>query len=276
MEKIFFLSAVNGHKNSAFEVVLAGITYSDPNYKVYRKCSDIFVAEYVSEGEGTVICGGNEYRIKKGDAYILPAGKEHFYFSDRTNPWTKKWFNISGVLCEKLLAAYGIENNIYFPDAPVGNIFDELLGFFASTTDIDRINRSGALFFHRIVQQLSADTNNTVPSAAAEIKNYIDGNIYEKLTAGSVADNAGFSVSQLGRIFKAEYGETVYSYILKQKIKTAENLLINTGLSVKEISDMLKFTDEHYFCNIFKKKLGVTPGKLRKFAVYGNNTLPNT
>ena len=89
MEKIFFLSAVNGHKTSAFEVVLAGITYSDPNYKVYRKCSDIFVAEYVSEGEGTVICGGNEYRIKKGDAYILPAGKEHFYFSDRTNPWTK-------------------------------------------------------------------------------------------------------------------------------------------------------------------------------------------
>ena len=158
----------------------------------------------------------------------------------------------------------------------MGNIFDELLGFFASTTDIDRINRSGALFFHRIVQQLSAGTNNTVPSAAAEIKNYIDGNIYEKLTAGSVADNAGFSVSQLGRIFKAEYGETVYSYILKQKIKTAENLLINTGLSVKEISDMLKFTDEHYFCNIFKKKLGVTPGKLRKFAVYGNNTLPNT
>ena len=126
------------------------------------------------------------------------------------------------------------------------------------------------------MQQLSADTSNTVPSAAAEIKNYIDGNIYEKLTAGSVADNAGFSVSQLGRIFKAEYGETVYSYILKQKIKTAENLLINTGLSVKEISDMLKFTDEHYFCNIFKKKLGVTPGKLRKFAVYGNNTLPNT
>lgn len=273
MEKIFFLSAGNGHKTAAFEVSLAGITYSDPNYKVYRKCSDIFVAEYVSDGEGTVICGGKEYHIKKGDAYILPAGKEHRYYSDKTNPWTKKWFNISGRLCEKLLAAYGIENMVYFPDTSVGELFDEFFDFCALTTDINRINESGAVLFHRIVQQLSANTNHPIRSAATEIKSYIDGNIYEKLTAESVASNAGFSVSQLGRIFKAEYGETVYSYILEQKIRAAENLLKNTEISVKEISDMLNFTDEHYFCNIFKKKRGVTPGKFRKTAVYCNKTL---
>ena len=72
------------------------------------------------------------------------------------------------------------------------------------------------------------------------------------------------SVSQLGRIFKAEYGMTVYAYILKRKIETAENLLRNTSLSVKEIADTLSFTDEHYFSNIFKKKTCMTPCEYRR------------
>lgn len=268
MEKIFFLPAGSGNQSPAFEVCLAGITYSDPNYKVYRKCSDIFVAEYVCEGEGTVICDGKEYHIKMGDAYILPYGKEHCYYSDKANPWTKKWFNISGQLCEKLLTAYGIENKVYFPNSSLGELFDEFFDFCTSTSDINRINEYGAVIFHRIVQQLSH--NNHTKSSAAEIKNYIDSNIYEKLTAESVASHIGFSVSQLGRIFKSEYGKTVYSYILEQKLKTAENLIKNTRISVKEISDMLKFTDEHYFCYIFKKKCGITPGKFRNDAFYHN------
>ena len=266
MEKIFFLSAGSGNKAAAFEVSLSGITYPDPNYKVHRKCSDLFVVEYVSDGEGTVICGGKEYHIKKGDAYILPEGKEHRYYSDRTNPWTKKWFNVSGTLCKKLLSAYGIENTVCFHNTSIDTLFDEFFDYCSENTDVGDIYENGAIIFHRIVQSLAANAKDNTESAAEKIKNYIDGNIYEKLTAESVAGNAGFSVSQLGRVFKAEYGETVYSYILEQKIRTAENLLKNSVLSVKEISDMLKFTDEHYFCNIFKKKRGVTPGKFRKTA----------
>ena len=264
MEKIYFLSAQNGNASAAFTVSLAGITYPDPNYKIYRECSKIYVAEYVYDGEGTVICGGNEYHIIKGDAYILPAGKEHCYYSDRNNPWTKKWLNISGELCEKLLSVYGIGNKVVFHNTSIGEIFDKFFDFCTKNTEIDKIDEFGAVIFLRIVQSLSANAKDNSRSSAEEIKIYIDSNIYEKLTAASVARNSGFSVSQLGRIFKSEYGETVYSYILEQKIRTAENLLKNSGLSVKEISDMLKFTDEHYFCNIFKKKRGVTPTGYRR------------
>lgn len=264
MEKIFFLSAQNGITSSAFTVSLAGITYPNPNYKVYRKCSDVYVAEYVCDGEGTVICGGNEYHIQKGDAYILPAGKEHSYYSDKSNPWTKKWFNVSGTLCKKLLSAYGIKNTVCFHNTSIGGLFDEFFDYCSENTDVNSVNQLGAIIFHRIVQSLAANAKDNIRSAAEEIKSYIDSNIYERLTAASVARNAGFSVSQLGRIFKSEYGETVYFYILEQKIRTAENLLKNSGLSVKEISDMLKFADEHYFCNIFKKKRGITPARYRR------------
>lgn len=264
MEKFFYISANNKYDTSVFTVALAGITYPDSAYKVYRESSNVYVAEYISDGVGTVIYDGNEYQIKKGDAYILAAGKEHKYYSDNNNPWTKKWFNISGELCEKLLSVYGIENKVVFHKTSIGELFDEFFDFCTKNTVDDKIDEFGAVIFHRIVQRLSGNTENNKRSIAAEIKSYIDGNIYEGLTASSVAQNAGFSVSQLGRIFKSEYGETVYSYILEQKIRMAENLLKNSGLSVREISDMLKFTDEHYFCNIFKKKRGVTPTRFRR------------
>ena len=264
MEKIFIIPEHNGSNSSVFSVGLAGITYPDTNYKIYRKCSQIYVAEYVCDGEGTVICDGSEYHIKKGDAYILPKNKEHIYFSDKSNPWTKKWFNISGTLCEKLLSAYGIENNIYFKDNYIEGLFDEFFDFCEKNTDAAAINEFGAVIFHRIVQCLTSSREKGILSDAYKIKRYIDRNIYEKLSAAEVAESLGFSVSQLGRIFKSEFGTTVYSYILDQKIKTAKNLLRNSGLSIKEISYMLKFTDEHYFCNVFKQKCSVTPSKYRR------------
>ena len=76
MEKFFYISAKNQYDTSVFTVALAGITYPDPTYKVYRESSEVYVAEYVSDGAGTVIYNGNEYQIKKGDAYILTAGKD--------------------------------------------------------------------------------------------------------------------------------------------------------------------------------------------------------
>ena len=264
MEKFLFMSPINDYKDSVFSVNLAGITYPDPNYKVYRKRSDVYVVEYIKKGEGTVKCSGKEYRMKENDVYILPKGSEHLYYSDKSNPWCKKWFNVTGKLCEKLLDAYSVKDCVHFRNVFIEDLLDEFFDFCDKNTDVQKINRLGAVIFHKIIQQLASYKEKSIQTDASKIKSYIDGNIYEKLSATELAVKFGFSVSQLGRIFKSEYGTTVYAYILEQKLKTAENLLKNSRLSVKEISNMLTFTDEHYFSNIFKKKCGVTPGEFRK------------
>jgi YesN/AraC family two-component response regulator len=50
---------------------------------------------------------------------------------------------------------------------------------------------------------------------------------------------------------------------LEKKISFAKKLLVDTSLSVKQISDKLCFSDEYYFSNIFKKKTGQTPSQYR-------------
>lgn len=264
MEKIFPIPPTDMSDNSAFKLILSGITYPDPDYGIYRKCSDVYVAEYVVSGSGTVICNGESFRIKKGDAYILPQGAEHKYYSDKKDPWEKKWINATGKLCEKLTDIYGIGNTVHFPNADIEDLFDELFGYLTQNPRDCEIHNFTAVIFHRIIQRLAACTEKKPIGIAADIKSYIDGNIYAKINANSVAEKFGFSVSQLGRLFKKEYGTTVYSYILEQKITAAEKLLQNSSLSLKETADMLNFTDEHYFSNIFKKKRGIPPGKIRK------------
>lgn len=264
MEKIFLLPPSDTSEDLPFLLALSGITYPDPDYKVCRACSDVCVVEYVTAGAGTVICNGESYRIEKGDAYILPAGSNHRYYSDKKDPWEKKWMNVSGALCERLTDAYSIGGTVHFPKTDIEYLFDELFDYLETHALDDETNYFAAVIFHRIVQRLADRTEKKHIGIAANIKSYIDRNIYYKINAELVAERFGFSVSQLGRLFKKEYGVTVYSYILGQKIDMADRLLKSSSLSLKEIADTLGFTDEHYFNNIFKKKRGITPGKARK------------
>ncbi len=263
MEKIYFATADTDNL-SPFKITLAGITYPDPDYAIYRRLSDTYVIEYVVSGEGTVILNGKKHHIQAGDTYILPANSEQKYYSSKTNPWEKKWMNISGLLCEKLISAYGIKDIVLFSSSKVESIFDEFFKILNENNSAERINEIAALSFHKMLQSLSVSNKLTKEDEAAyNAKTFIDGKIHTRITSDEVAKFIGLSVSQLGRIFKKEYKTTVYSYILNRKIETAENLLKNTWLPIKEISEMLSFPDEHYFSNIFKKKRGITPRNYR-------------
>lgn len=264
MEKIFLIPPSDMSDKLPFILTLAGITYPDAEYKIYRECSELYVIEYVEKGAGTVICGSESYRIEKGDVYILPAGFEHRYYSDKKEPWKKKWMNVSGELCERLTEIYGIDKRVHFPKTDIGGLFDELFDYLAKHPADNEINSYSAIIFHRMIQRLAENSEKKHTGTAQNVKSFIDCNIYRKINAELVAEKFRFSVSQLSRLFKREYGATVYNYILEQKIATAEKLLQNSSLTVKQIADMLNFTDEHYFCNIFKKKRGVTPGRIRK------------
>jgi transcriptional regulator GlxA family with amidase domain len=47
--------------------------------------------------------------------------------------------------------------------------------------------------------------------------------------------------------------------LLELRLVRARNLLSKTALAVKEVGRRSGFEDEHYFCRLFQKKVGVTP-----------------
>lgn len=258
-----------------FAVEMTGITWPDARYHIERERSPLHCLEYVISGEGHIVMDGKEYRPKAGDAYLLAVGKNHSYWADGDRPWKKIWMNISGSLADALVAGYGLADAVVFEDCPVYPQFWEFLRVCRNYgKNSQELTERTVLLFHEILLKLSANMlsarsqaggreKSTVSEAALQIKEYIDAHIYEKIAVSDLAQIASLSASQLTRVFRSAYGQSPYDYVLARKIDTACRLLLNTGMSVKEVAYRLNFVDEHYFSNVFCKRMGMPPGRYR-------------
>ncbi|MBO5610655.1 MAG: helix-turn-helix transcriptional regulator [Eubacterium sp.] len=92
---------------------------------------------------------------------------------------------------------------------------------------------------------------------------YIYSHIYERITIKALADFSGVSESYLSRQFPKEVGISISTYIRNRKIELAQALLINSDMSILDISFQLSYSSQSHFIQAFKQVLGTTPNKFR-------------
>jgi len=253
-------------EESNFHLDLAGISYCDGSYRIARKNSPIFVFEYVIEGSGTLIHSGMKLYPERGDVYIVHKGTDHSYFSSADNPWTKIWFNVGGVLVERLVEAYGLNVVWLVKNCEIRRLFEDGLAYARKKpTDV---HEKTAIVIHRIIQAISNELKKREDIHHSEeglkLKNFIDANFAEIKELDKLSGLIGRSPSQTIRIFKREWKRTPYDYVLEKRIGAAKSLLLGTTFTVKEISSRTGFKDQFYFSNIFKRKTGTAPENYRK------------
>ena len=95
------------------------------------------------------------------------------------------------------------------------------------------------------------------------VQRYIVNNIDKKISLADLADLTGLEVSYLCRLFKRECHMTINDYIQKQRINEAKWMLESSSNSIIDISHLLGFSSQSYFCSVFKKLVGVSPAKYR-------------
>lgn len=95
-------------------------------------------------------------------------------------------------------------------------------------------------------------------------KEYILDNIDRGVTCPDVAAYCHLSQKQLTRLFTRFLGRSIGSYIRSQRIGRIEQLLADSNLSLKQISEAMQFTNEYHFNSFFSKYAGMTPGAYRK------------
>jgi YesN/AraC family two-component response regulator len=77
-----------------------------------------------------------------------------------------------------------------------------------------------------------------------------------------IAKELSMSVSTVERWCKKIYGLTPKEYILDRKLLQAEIMLRQNAGNVKTISYRLGFNSVAYFCKLFRKRFGFTPGTI--------------
>lgn len=92
---------------------------------------------------------------------------------------------------------------------------------------------------------------------------YIYEHLNEKLTLTELADVVKLNSSYLSMLFIRETGTSIKNFVLKAKVKTAENMLQYSELSSLEISMALGFSSQSAFISTFHRINGTTPQQYR-------------
>jgi YesN/AraC family two-component response regulator len=93
---------------------------------------------------------------------------------------------------------------------------------------------------------------------------YITEHLGEELSLESVAQYVALNPSYFSRKFKAVVGTNFKNYVIFARVGRAQQLLINSDLSLAEISNACGFQDSNYFSTVFKRIIGISPAKFRR------------
>ena len=93
---------------------------------------------------------------------------------------------------------------------------------------------------------------------------YIELHLEDPIILSELAEQQGYTEYYLSRKFKKETGKTFKDYIREKRIDRAKFLLLNTDMSIHEISERLQFNSQSYFTENFRKAVGVHPTAFRE------------
>lgn len=253
-----------------FNILMCGSSYCDGTYKINRPKSPICCIEYICKGSGYVTVDDETFMANEGDIYLLPIGKNHFYYSDDKNPWEKLWFNISGKFVESTIKAYGLENIYHIKNLNLKNLFENFLSHAKNIKQTAYTKPDFsicAVDFLKIIQNIASapelQEKHSSTDKAELLKNKIDSLTDFSVPFDELIKEFYYTKSHIIRVFKKKYGITPYNYLLEHKLDTAKLLLKNTAMSIAEISLRLGFSNAHYFSNFFSNRTGVSPKEYR-------------
>ncbi len=129
------------------------------------------------------------------------------------------------------------------------------------------------VFMHRYIDQLlkrvrPAQTTD-MARAVKHVREKMRGSMDSSLTLAQHADALGVSRGHLSRSFASIAGHPFRCELKKIRMEMACRLLKTSRLKIAIISQRLGLRDPSQFVEDFRKHVGVTPGKYRKFH-YGN------
>ena len=100
--------------------------------------------------------------------------------------------------------------------------------------------------------------------AIKKAANYIEDHISRNPTLEEVSRHVGINKNKLQYGFQLLFHTSVHAYLRNTRLKMMKTLLLNTDLSIREISNKIGISSYSYFSRIFKEKYELSPMEFRK------------
>lgn len=235
---------------------------------------------YINRGSVIVYIDGKEERLRQGDLVLFRSMGIHSIYTEgeAENDYyvlkvaTKLLYDISPKTLSGKFALRFVAYNqklkaVWRKEEIAGTAIE--LGFGrlirelkapGAIADLSMII-SAMLIFEEIYKSCFEDSEELSASYDSVFRSivYVNSNLGEDMTELDVARRFNMSYSHFSREFKRATGETFKQYIMRTRINHAEQLLVNTDLSVNEIALRCGYNNISYFISLYKKFKGKTP-----------------
>ncbi len=228
-----------------------------------------FELHYFLGGEGSFTNGSERYTIRPGQLFLSHPGEVHEIHPEGSS---LTYYALLFDAEEDELLRSGLETHALKRGFPFDLGLNER-GFFEGIkndfTLPDRYVRLAAS--HRLAAFLLDLISGTEPAerrrrydvhverAIGLFQEYV----FERRTLREICTELEITEAHLIRLFKRTMGTTPMKYSQHVKMETATSLLLNTTMSIKEISWKLGFASQYHFSRRFKSFSGASPSDYR-------------
>lgn len=102
------------------------------------------------------------------------------------------------------------------------------------------------------------------PAALRALDRYVDSHLAEKIESRDLARLVDMPPASFQRAFRDATGKTPYQHVLGRRLERARCQVERSGLSLAEIAFRTGFASQSHMTDVFRAKLGLTPGAIRK------------
>lgn len=221
-------------------------------------------------GGGELEYAGRKFFLKPGGFFLIDCMPYHRYKTGREGHWKFLWVHFSGFAAREFFSVIfrdgfrvftAKDQTVFF------GIYNRLKELASEKLIANDLKICGALQeLMTWVEAYRADVLPGIqpPESVDKCMKYITANYASDIDTDELCAVAGYSPSQLTRLFRKYTGCTPYGYIIDARLKAACELLKSTDDSVEYISGAVNFPSCSHFISRFRRYAGMTPGEYRK------------
>ncbi|MCM3729408.1 AraC family transcriptional regulator [Neobacillus cucumis] len=255
-----------------YHYVLWGGEYIvDVPYSIKRDYMNSFIIFYIKKGSMHFHYLDQSFVASKDDIVLLDCKeKNNYYAAEET---TFQFFHFTGSHTQAMYNELYKRKGCLFKLPAEKNNIPNILSLIASNREIDfKIS----LEIYELLGNLVESTRNTFENRAANVAKavppemqavltYISENYSSKITVDQLSEISNLSTYHFCRTFKKYIGTSPHQYVLNYRLIQAKNQLVETNLSIEQISMDCGFNSIGHFIKVFSQSTGgITPGKFRK------------
>jgi AraC-like DNA-binding protein len=251
----------------------------EENYNFLGEMHDFWECLYVIEGTICVSADERIHYLAPGDIiFHKPMELHKFYITNKHGADLLIFsFNMQGKLCNQMAnKVFRLDENQHSIISKILNftgkykhriVDDTLINILELAAEAQASIQEMQLYTEELIIALSQSENALKTPKTAEsvlfksAVRYMREEISKSLSVDSLAQHLNISVSSLKRLFAKYAGMSVHKYFLSLKMKTATSLL-QSGMTVSEVSDELGFSSQGYFSASYKRETGKNPSRI--------------